>query len=86
MSLLFSISLCNQVQLTDIQVDVEAEEAFVFHLAVLGNHEYVFFRDQVIDAVSNFLRRLLSLVNTRAVTLFQYNLIDHLVDDFGLWG
>ena len=74
-----------ETHISDVKIDVEAEETLVLHPAVLRDHQDVLFDDQVIDAVGNLLGVLGCLLDRGALVIVSHDLLDHPVDDVGLW-
>ena len=48
-------SLAAEVHAIKVKIDIETQEALVLHLAILSDHQNILLRNQVIDAVCDFL-------------------------------
>ena len=69
------------MHLSDVQVDIEAEQALVLDLAVLSDHQDVLLCDQMVDAVRDLLCVFSSFLDARALTVFTHDLLNDLIDD-----
>ena len=78
------VSLAGEAHAVDIEVDVETEEALIFNLAVLSDHQDVLFRDQVIDAVCYLFGSLSSFLHRCALSFCLDNFLNDFVDNISL--
>lgn len=47
-----------EVHILQVYVDIEAQQAFVLDLCVLGHHQHIFLSDQVLDHIADFFAGL----------------------------
>lgn len=73
-----------EVHILQVNVDIEAQQALVLDLSVLGHHQHVFLSDQVLDYVADFLARLQTALERRATSFLQLQMMNQLVNDLCL--
>ena len=70
--------------MADIQVNIKAEEPFIFDFVILRDHQDVLLRDQMLDCVRNLLGLHRSPLYRSTHPLIQCHLLHYVVDEFAL--
>lgn len=67
-----------------VQVNIEADQAFIFDFAVLSDHQHVLFLDQMLNCIRNLSGLLSGPLNRSAHSLIQRQRCDYLINDIAL--